>query len=149
MNKPIMFLLGLLLLGGACTKDDTASNTDKLTTGQWKLTASTSSFTFNGNLQTFDVYEQLGSCVKDDFFEFKALGIAVRDEGPTKCNVGDSQQLTGTWAFAQNETHLLVAGIGYNFDAEILELTDTKLRVKFVIDQNGIVTTYDNTFEKI
>lgn len=149
MNKPIMFLLGLLLLGGACTKDDTASNTDKLTTGKWKLTASTSSFTFNGNVQTFDVYAQLGSCLKDDTFEFKPLGIAIKDEGATKCNVGDPQQLTGTWAFGQNETHLIVAGIGYNFDAEILEFTDTKLHVKYVIDQNGIVTTYDSTFEKI
>ncbi len=149
MNKPILFLLGLMLFGSACSKDNEASNTDKLTSGQWQITAASSSFTFNGNLQTVDVYANTGACKRDDFFEFKALGIAVRDEGATICATSDPQQQTGTWAFAQNETHLIVAGIGYTFDAEIVELTDTKLKVKYEIDQNGIITSNDLTLEKI
>lgn len=150
MNKPILFLLGILLLASASAcKKDSASNTDKLTSGKWKLASSMSSFTFNGNLQTFDVYAQLGDCQKDNTFQFNSDGTAVSDEGATKCGSNDPQQTTGTWAFAQNETHIIVAGIGYDFDAEIVELTDTKLEVKYTIDQNGIITTYDSVFEKI
>ncbi len=148
MKKLLVLLLGITFLLGACKKDE-ASNTDKLTSGQWKLTASVSSFTFNGNLQTIDVYANLGACQKDNFVEFKADGTLTGDEGPTKCGSNDPQQTTGTWAFEQNETHLVVNGAGYNFDAEILELTDTKLRVKYETNNNGIVTTTETTFEKV
>ena len=147
MNKLTLFLLGFVLVLNACKKDD-ASAADKLT-GQWKLVSSTSSFVFNGNTQTLDVYAQLGACQKDNFFEFKTGGVAVTDEGPTKCASGDPQQTTGTWALAQNDTHLIVAGIGYNFDGKIVELTDTTLHVTYSVDNNGIVTTYDSVFQKI
>lgn len=149
MNKSILLLLGFAFLFGACKKDDDASNTEKLTTGQWKLTASVGKFTFNGVLQTVDVYANLGACQKDNIVEFKTDGTTISDEGPSKCASGDPQQTTGTWAFAQDETHLIVNGGGYNFDAEIIEFTDTKLKVKYETNNGGIVTTYDTTFEKI
>jgi len=148
MNKSILFLLGIALLMGACKKDD-ASNSEKLTTGQWKLVSSVGSFTFNGNLQTVDVYANLGACQKDNLVEFKTDGTFVSDEGPTKCGSADPQQTTGIWSLAQSDTHLIVNGGGYNFDAEIVEFSDTKLRVKYQTDNGGIVTSYDTVFEKI
>lgn len=150
MKKPIFFLLALLALSFvACDKDDdNASNTDKLTTGQWKMTAWTSAFTFNGIPQTIDSYAQLGSCQKDDFLEFKTDGTCVKDEGPTTC--GGPQQLTGTWEFTQDETHIVISGVGfYDVDAEILELTDTKLRVSFEVNVGGTITTNEIVIEKI
>lgn len=152
MKKPIFFLLGLglALFFSACGKDeDNASNTDKLTSGQWKLTSSVAKFTFNGVEQTVDAYAQLAACQKDDFAEFKADGTLVSDEGATKCSPSDPQQDNGTWALTQNETHIVVAGTDYNFDAEIVELTSSKLRVKFDTNLNGIVTTTEMVFEKI
>ncbi|HRI62350.1 MAG TPA: hypothetical protein PK228_21565, partial [Saprospiraceae bacterium] len=89
MKKPIFFLLGisLALFLGACDSDsDGASNTDNLTSGQWKLSSSVATFTFNGTPQTVDVYAQLAACDKDNFVEFKADGSLISDEGATKCN---------------------------------------------------------------
>lgn len=151
MKKPIFFLLGLglALFLGACDSDsDSASNTEKLT-GQWKLTAATTSFTFNGVPTTVDAYAQLAACDKDDTIEFKADGTTVSDEGATKCDPTDPQQEAGTWTFTQNETHLVVSGPDYDFDAEIVELSDTRMRVTFDEDLNGIVTTNELTFTKI
>ncbi|HRI59628.1 MAG TPA: lipocalin family protein, partial [Saprospiraceae bacterium] len=91
---------------------------------------------------------QLAACDKDNFVEFKADGSFVSDEGATKCNAADPQQETGTWAFAQNETHLVVAGADYDFDAEIVELTDSKIEVKYDTDLSGIVTTTTTVFVK-
>jgi hypothetical protein len=152
MKKPIFFLLGigLALFLGACDSDsDNASNTDNLTSGQWKLSSGVATFTFNGVQQTVDVYAQLPACDKDNFAEFKSDGTFVSDEGATKCNPADPQQEAGTWSFTQNETHLVVAGGDYDFDAEILELTDSRMRVKFTEDLNGIVTTTEMVFVKI
>jgi hypothetical protein len=151
MKKLIFSLLGLglVLLIGACGNDEKATtNTEKLTTGQWKLTAWTSSFTFNGVLQPVDSYAQLGSCQKDDFIEFKTDGSCVKDEGPTTC--GGPQQVTGTWAFSDSETHIVISGLGfYDIDADILELTDTKLRVSYEVNLGGTITTNEMVIEKI
>lgn len=152
MKNPIFFLLtfAFALFLGACDDDsNNASNTDKLTDGQWKLTAAVATFTFNGAQQTVDVYGNLPACDKDDTAEFKRDGSLVSDEGATKCDPSDPQQTTGAWVFTQNETHLVVTGTDFDFDAEIVELTDATMRVKFDEDLNGIVTTTNMTFTKI
>lgn len=149
MNRPILLLLGIALSLVACKKDEEASRADILTSGKWKLSASIAQFTFNGNLQTVDVYANLGACQKDNTAEFKTDGTLISDEGPTKCGSQDPQQTTGTWSLEQNETRLKIAGGGYNFDAEILEFSDTKVRVKYETTSGGITTTTESTFEKI
>lgn len=151
MKKPIFYLLFLVLFAGACSKDEDngASSTDKLTSGLWQVTAWSASFVFNGAQQTIDVYANSGSCQQDNTVEFKPDGTLIADEGPTKCSTNDPQQDIGTWGFAQNETRLVVAGGDYNFDAEILELTNDKLKVKFNVNQSGTVTTNEVVFEKI
>lgn len=149
MKKPIFFLLGLVLLLAACNKDDEASKTDNLTSGKWKITASVAKFPFNGGETTVDVYANLPACQRDNTAEFKTDGTLIADEGATRCSTNDPQQTTGTWSFAQNETHLIATGTGYNFDAEILELTGSKLRVKYDTTSGGITTTTETTFEKI
>lgn len=148
MKKSIFYLLGLALLLGACSKDNNATNADKLMGGQWRLTALTTSFTYNGNETTVDAYAQLANCDKDDFFVFQSGGVFISDEGATLCNPSDPQQETGTWSFTQNETHLVISGTSVDFDAEILELTDSKLRVKYNEDLSGIATTSELTFLK-
>lgn len=150
MKKPIFFLLSIALFFVACDKDDSgASNTDKLTNGQWKIISSVAKFTFNGIEQTVDAFGQLPACQKDNLAEFQADGTLIADEGATKCSTNDPQQETGTWEFAQGETHIIVVSDDYDFDAEILELTDSKLRVKYETDLSGIVTTTETVFEKI
>lgn len=149
MKKSILYLLGLTLVLGACSKDSkNATNSDKLTDGQWRLTALTTSFTYNGVESTIDAYTQLADCDKDNFFVFQSGGIFISDEGATLCNPSDPQQETGTWSFTQNETHLVISGTSDDYDAEILELSDTKLRLKYNEDLNGIATTNELTFLK-
>lgn len=150
MKKPIFFLLGLALAFVAC-KDDEASktNTEKLTSGKWKITASVAKFTFNGIEQTVDVYANLPACKKDNTVEFKTDGTVIADEGATKCSPTDPQEETGTWTFEQNEMHLHVVGTDYSFEAEIVELTDSVLKVKYDTTSGGITTTTETTFQKI
>ncbi len=150
MKKPIFFLLGLALAFVAC-KDDEASktNTEKLTSGKWQITASVAKFTSNGVEQTVDVYAITPACRKDNTAEFKTDGSLIADEGATKCSTNDPQQETGTWTFEQNETHLHVVGTDYSFEAEILELSDSVLKVKYDTAAGGITTTTETTFEKI
>lgn len=150
MNKPIFLLLGLALVIGACDSDsDNASNTDNLTDGKWKLSALVTKFTFMGVDQTVDAYAQLPACDKDDTLEFETDGTYIGDEGATKCNSGDPQQDSGTWEFTENETRIKVSGADYDFDAEILELSGSTMRVKFTEDLSGIVTNNELTFTKI
>ncbi len=150
MKKPIFLLLSIALFFVACDKDDNGvSNTDNLTSGQWRIASSVAKFTFNGVEQTVDVYGQLPDCQKDNLAEFQADGTLIADEGATKCSSNDPQEETGTWEFAQDETHIIVMSDDYDFDAEILELTDSRLRVKYNTNLNGIVTTTETVFEKI
>ena len=149
MKKPIFFMLSIALFFVACDKDDNgANNTDNLTGSQWKITSSVAKFTFNGVEQTVDVYAQLPACQKDNLVEFKTDGTFIADEGATKCSPNDPQEETGTWVFAQDETHIVVVSDDLNFDAEILELTDSRLRVKYDTDLSGTVTTTETVFEK-
>ena len=152
MKKSHFFLLGFAILFAACGKDDdngNGTNTEKLTDGQWKVTASTGTFDLIGTQQTVDIYALLDACEKDNLAQFKSDGTLVADEGATKCDPSDPQQENGTWQFNTDETRLVVAGADYSFDAEILELTNSKLRVKYVTNFNGTSTTTETTFEKI
>ena len=152
MKKPILFLLGVgfALFLGACGKDEeNGSKTDNLTSGKWKLSSSVAKFTFNGIEQTVDVYAQLAACEKDNEVEFKADGTLIDDEGALKCDPADPQQEVGTWALTQNDTHLTVSGTDGDFDAEIVELTGSTLKVTYDTDLSGIVTSTVTVFTKI
>ncbi|MCW5921420.1 MAG: lipocalin family protein [Saprospiraceae bacterium] len=149
MRKPIFLLLALLSAQAfvACKKDSTDAPNNALTNGRWRAIASTATITVGTINQTVDALAMLPGCERDNFFIFQAGGTLITDEGATKCNSSAPQQTTGTWLLTQNDTRLVVASSGYNFDAEIVELNASKLRVKYTTTVSGAPASFDTTFE--
>lgn len=126
MKKFIPAALVLIFLVTACSKKDkTASKSELLTSGTWKLIAAEEDADGNGTYET-DNYVFFDDCFKDNFYTFRTNGILEMDEGPTKCSPTDPQTETGNWQLTQNETHIKI-------DADewiLVELTNTTLRWK-------------------
>lgn len=151
MKKPIFFLLGLaLLLGASCKKDDDTAKAkaDLLINGKWKIVASKATISLaTGGTADFDLIAFLSTCEKDGHFVFQSAGVLISDEGTTKCDPADPQQTTGTWELTQNETHLKVSGDDIDFEGEIVELTASKLVIKYTTDINGVPANTETEFE--
>lgn len=135
----MLFLLAGSFAFASCEKDeDTKGNkTDMLTEKNWKMVALTSDpaidWDGNGTLVT-NVFNQFDACEKDDFTIFKKNGIVAFDEGPTKCATEDPQTTTGLWAFNTDETVLSVTENGETTSWKILELTNSTLKIEYIID---------------
>ncbi|HEX4849319.1 MAG TPA: hypothetical protein VFV08_00870, partial [Puia sp.] len=100
----------LLIIFTACKKSNkSASKTDMLTSGTWKMTALHSDTDGNGSFET-DEFSGFPSCVQDNFFTFKSGGDFITDDGATKCDPADDQTQTSSWAFSQNETKITIDG---------------------------------------
>ena len=119
----------LLFVLSACQKESSASKTEILTTGKWRVVAMTVSPAMDadgdGDLDT-DLYVLVDACDKDDYSVFKTNGTIENNEGPTKCYPQDPQIEISTWAFKSNETILEVDGD----DHIIEELNGTTMRLK-------------------
>lgn len=128
MKKFITTALLMIILVTACSKKDkTASKSELLTSGTWKLSAAEEDNDGNGTYE-IDNYAFFSDCFKDNYFTFQTNGILEMNEGPTKCDPADPQTETGNWQLTQNETHIKV-----DADEWILEeLTNTTLRWKEV-----------------
>lgn len=149
MKKPIFFLLGLaLLLGVSCKKDDAADKpkADLLTNGKWKISASVATFSVLGTTQTLDIYALIEDCDLDNFFIFQSAGVLIADEGADRCDANEPQQVEGTWELTQNETHLKVTGTDLDFEGEIVELTASKLVIKYATEINGLPADTETEF---
>jgi hypothetical protein len=136
-SKTFIALALLTAILGACKKeekqDNPVSKAEYLTSGLWLLTAYTLSpavdFDGDGDLDT-DALALFEPYNKDDLFRFKAEGTIEIDEGPTKALATDPQiKTTTTWAFADNETVLVIDGSR----AALQELTASKLRFKLSV----------------
>ena len=115
-------LLGFTLLS-SCSKDDepNLSRTELLTQKSWKLTQ-TAVLGISGPPE---------STAADDIYTFSADGAYTFDEGASKEDPGDPQTITGTWEFIENESKIRLTYSGLTFDQEIVELSTSKLKVKF------------------
>lgn len=102
MKNNLFILLLLLLELPACKKQDTSSpsdtNTNLLTTGTWRLTASV----YESITGTTDEYSALPGCRKDDYRYFNKGGSGEINEGPTTCNISDPQSRNMSWKFLNN-----------------------------------------------
>ncbi|MCF8367689.1 MAG: lipocalin family protein [Bacteroidales bacterium] len=120
MNTKIK-LLGLLsfavILLSSCSKSDDEpagdtpkTTTEKLTSGNWKVTAMTidPGINFFGTIYT-DFYAQMEACEKDDLIKFNSNGTITDDEGATKCDANDPQATTeGTWVLSADNSQLTI-----------------------------------------
>lgn len=109
----LMLALASAFLVASCSKDDdnnnggggtpAVTNTSKLCNKDWKIEAV--------RVGGFDVTTQfLQPCQLDNLTRFLTDGTVNNDEGPTKCDPADPQTSSGTWAFADNETKLVLDG---------------------------------------
>ena len=126
-NQVIAAIIFLFLT--ACSKkEDTLSNTEKLTSGTWKNTAAMYDNDGNGTYET-DEYANIAACYKDNYFTFFTGGTMEINEGPAKCDPADPQTETITWQFSNNETSITIGGDTY----ELLELNNSALKLKQVL----------------
>jgi hypothetical protein len=154
MKNPII-LLALVALLGSCKKDSssapaTAGETT-LTTGTWKITASTSIVEYPAPIgtQTVNLYDMFNACEIDNIYTFNANKSVTSDEGPTKCNAADPQTTTeGTWALSNNDTKLTTNGGGFNITADVLTLDNSTLKIKYVTNINNIPATTTTTYAR-
>ena len=141
--KKIHFALAIAasaLFVTSCTdksKDDETvtpkakTKTELITAGKWQMSAGTLTMTENGKDTTYDFFADMEACTKDDFMTFGADGKGTEDEGATKCDPSDDQTTAGTWSFYQNETKLITTTDGDADTADIVELTESTLKLKF------------------
>ena len=127
--RKIIFLFAasffIIFIEACSKKDKTASKTELLTTGTWKITAVVSDNDGNGTYETDD-FATFSPCYTDNFWSFTIPSIVILDEGPTKCAPSDPQTENGTWQLTQNETHLMINADEWKLE----ELTTSTLRWK-------------------
>lgn len=120
--------------------------------GTWVTTASVSTIEWPAPLgtQTSELFSILPACNKDNQFTFKADFTLVSDEGPTKCNSTDPQVIsTGTWEFYDNDKKFKSTTNGITIEADVLELTATTFKIRYVTDFTGIKATTTTTYTKL
>lgn len=122
----------------ACSKDEDGGSSEnametKLKQNVWIATG----LTLNGA----DVFSSTDACQKDDLYEFKSDSVFVRSESSLVCDQNDPGPFVSEWYFNSDYTQLTFDGSDY----EVLELTNTKLRVQ---EKTGSGAVIIGTFEK-
>lgn len=142
MKKLTLMIAALAFLTvSSCNKDEddagtttpTKSKTELITAKAWKMTALTVSPGITpvpGGPTITDVYSLMDPCEKDDTEKYNTGGSGVSDEGATKCDPADPQTENFTWAFANNETKLVLDGD----TGDILQLDGTTLKIATQVD---------------
>lgn len=127
--KPFKLILALALvltitLISSCSKDDDPilSRLELLTQKPWKLKSTTIVGIGTSPPESYSA---------DDIHTFNTDGTYVFDEGPTKDDSSDPQTVNGKWEFAESETIIKLSYGGLTLNQEIVELTNTTLKVKF------------------
>ena len=158
MKKQILFFVTaiLILSFSSCKKEDDTSNLNGvISSGSWKLVASTSVTDFSssgGGIVTSDLYDLLDECQKDNISTFNANGTGTLDEGATKCDASYPQTTENAfgWEIANNKltttsTNPLVPIL----TSDILQLDNSTLKIKYNTNLGGYPSTTTTTYTKI
>ena len=120
MKKSLLLAVVPFVTLLSCNKPDkppvnSQSKTQMLTTGTWKIAAIVSDNDGNGSYEA-DSYASFPTCLKDNFYTFKAGGALDMDEAAIKCDPTDPQINTTSWLLSQNDTRLTLDGDEYVID---------------------------------
>lgn len=149
MNRALLFALAALPLFVACKKDDPKTKTELLTDKNWQLKAATSDPGFPvGGTTVTDYYGQLSACSKDDIDRYEKPNVYKSDEGTNRC-ANSPQTTVGTWVFSSDESKITVTDASGSTTADILELTDNTMKLKFQIPGNNVIYNITATYSKI
>lgn len=121
----------------SCKKDDSTSpktKTEIISGKNFFMKALTVSpaVSING-IPVTDFFVLLPACSTDDFTVYNANGTVTYDEGLTKCEPDDPQTQTGTWSFTENETKISETFDGETQSYNLIELTETTLKMSYSI----------------
>jgi len=115
----------------SCSKDDEEQQLTKtqMLVRKWKQSDLLISQNGASYTSIFNFFFE--ECEKDNIWEFKADGSFVVTEGNTKCDPADPDVFgTGTWAFAENETKLVLTPTGEPSETLVIgELTASSLKL--------------------
>ncbi len=141
MKKAFLFFSAVVVLAASCKKDnnDNKSRKDHLTSGNWFIRGSLTTISAAGVDSTFDSFKDMEACEKDDFMTFNASGAFTIDEGATKCDPEDPQTTSGTWAFIENDTKLVITQDNMSDTSKVVELNGNTLKLENSYDVMGIV----------
>ncbi len=136
MRKLKIVLLLTVFAFVSCDKGEDSksapSKTELITKAAWKFDHAALDINKDGQIDTDLPAGYLTPCEKDNTLLFKKDGSGVADEGPTKCDQGDSQTTNFNWTFENGEQNLVFQqSIFANIDGnvKILTLNDTKLEL--------------------
>lgn len=135
----------------SCKKDNeeapVKTKTELLTTGPWKLTSYTSTPAYdwygNGVFAT-NILAALNPCEADGFDTYKTNGTVEINEGALKCDPADPQTFMASWQFTNNESKIMYDGFD---EYELVELTETTMRLQQTFVENGVSYTHYETYE--
>jgi len=151
-KTPVALTAIALMVVGGCKKDSdeavspaTPTKTQMLTDKAWKLTACTITPAVQG---VTNLYSVMASCELDNTLKFNsdASNSVVQDEGATKCNSMDPQQVAGSWQLNSAETEVML-NLNNQTDTYVLQsISTTSMRVAVTMVINGTTYTTTNTY---
>jgi hypothetical protein len=131
ISKIVVVFCCMALFPG-CKKSESDSPTmQKLKAGKWKVSASTRTWKNMGVDTTIDYYSQWRACEQDDLLLFYDNGNGSHDENTNKCPE-DNQSDPLKWDLQDNDTKLHIVIGGKSSVSDILELSDTLLKLRYV-----------------
>jgi hypothetical protein len=112
----------------ACKKDKDNSSTpatpktakDYLAEGKWQIESQLTTEIINGVSHTYNEYDSMAACDKDDILTFGTNGRVYSDDNTNKCG-GSKPQIdsTGTWSLP-GDTKLLITDGGSTDTLDVL-----------------------------
>lgn len=138
-------LTAFLFVFTSCNKNDDTpavkTKTELISQGSWRF----SSATVSGS----DVSAFLQACQKDNILTFNANLSGNVDEGSTKCNGADPQNVPFTWFFSSGETILNISTALFSGGSSVftlVSLSATQLVLSQQITVGGTPQTAVVTF---
>ena len=151
---PILLLLvsAAMILNSCSKKDDDPSNREMLTGKYWINTSMTIDPAINiGGTNISNLWTLMLDCEKDNLVKFDDNGVYIEDEGSTKCDPGDPQTQTGTWAFNADETVISTTMNGETFSVTLDQLSSSSFKGHYTetIDFGSGPLPYTITFTAV
>ncbi len=156
--KKLLTLSIAIALFASCKKDSSTPAGSKesiLTSKKWEITASTTSIDYgNGLVIPYDLYAVMPACQQDNIYSFLSDHTTLSDEGATKCSPADPQQTAGgSWQLINNETQLKSDFTNnpsiQSLTADILQLDNNTLKIKYVTTINGPTSETTTTYTSV
>jgi hypothetical protein len=144
-----IIMCGLLTLSSACKKDENDSPVGKMMqAGKWQISAS-EIIKYMDRDTSIDYYTYWRPCEQDDILEFHPDGKATSNENTDKCPE-DNQENQFKWYLQNNDTRLMLsAGSGHVIQYDIVEVTDSRLRLQASDSAFSVAVTAIETYTNV